>query len=100
MAHPMHSYCVYILASKPNGTLYIGVTNDLQRRMSEHKQGLIEGFTKKYNVHNLMHFEMFSDINAAIAREKQLKGGSRQQKVDLINAGNPKWADLYPSLFQ
>lgn len=95
----MHSYCVYILASKPNGTLYIGVTNDLQRRMSEHRQGLIEGFTKKYNVHNLMHFEVFGDINAAICREKQLKGGSRQQKINLINSRNPKWADLCPLLF-
>ena len=96
----MDSYYVYILASKPNGTLYIGVTNDLRRRMSEHTQGLIEGFTKQYAVHNLMYFEAFGDVNVAITREKQLKGGSRQQKIDLINIRNPKWTDLYPSLFQ
>jgi putative endonuclease len=90
----MHEYCVYILASKRNGTLYIGVTNNLQRRLNEHKQGLADGFTKKYQIHNLVYFEQTSDVVSAIAREKQLKGGSRKQKIDLIELQNPQWKDL------
>jgi len=88
-----HSYYVYILTSE-SGVLYIGVTNDLSRRLSEHKQGLIEGFTKKYNCHSLVYYENFTDIKQAIEREKYLKGKKRIFKVELINSINPKWNDL------
>jgi putative endonuclease len=85
---------VYILASKPNGTLYIGVTNDLVRRVWEHKQDLIEGFTRRYGVHRLVYFEVHEDIRDAITREKQLKAWKRPWKLQLISAGNPDWDDL------
>jgi len=91
-------YATYILASKRNGTLYIGVTNDLTRRVYEHKQGLVEGFTKKYNVKSLVYYETVETIESAIAREKQLKGGSRKRKIELIELNNPDWTDLYESL--
>ena len=90
----MKDYYVYILASKRNGTLYIGVTNDIQRRVSEHKSGAIEGFTKKYGIHLLVHLEWFSDIRDAILREKQLKKWNRQWKLELIEKENPEWIDL------
>jgi len=93
----MKTYYVYILASKRNGTLYIGVTNNLDRRVSEHKSGLIAGFTKKYNVHRLVYFESSSDINAAITREKQLKKWKRAWKIKLIEDSNPEWKDLHNS---
>jgi putative endonuclease len=96
----MHEYCVYILASARNGTLYIGVTNDLRRRVEEHRQGSGNSFAQRYRIHDLVYFEQTSDINSAIAREKQLKGGSRKQKIDLIESGNPQWKDLYPALFE
>ena len=81
-----------------NTTLYTGVTNNLQRRVTEHKQGLVEGFTKKYRLHKWVYYEMTDDINAAIAREKQIKGGSRQKKLDLVNGMNKEWKDLADDL--
>lgn len=90
--------CVYILASKRNGTLYIGVTSDLVKRVWEHKNNLVDGFTKKYGVHQLMYFEMHEDMESAIQREKQLKKWNRDWKIDLIEKDNPEWADLYESL--
>jgi putative endonuclease len=92
------SPCVYILASKKNGTLYIGVTSDLIKRAWEHKNDLVEGFTKKYGVHVLVYFELHEDMAAAIQREKQLKKWNRDWKIDLIEKDNPEWADLYESL--
>ena len=87
-------YYVYILASRRNGTLYIGVTNNLERRVSEHQQGLVEGFTKKYRVHHLVYYETTSDISAALQREKQLKKWNRKWKLELIEKKNPDWKDL------
>jgi putative endonuclease len=84
-----------MLASKRNGTLYIGVTNDLVRRVYEHKQGLVEGFTKKYNVNRLVFFEETNDVESAITREKQMKKWMRQWKIELIEKMNPEWKDLY-----
>lgn len=94
----MKSYFVYILASKRNGTLYIGVTNDLIRRVYEHKQDLVDGFTKRYQVHNLVYFETTSSIDGAIRREKQIKKWNRAWKIDLIEKNNLEWKDLYPEL--
>jgi len=91
----MHKqYCIYIMTNKLNRVLYTGVTNDLEKRVYEHKSKLIEGFTKKYNVNKLVYYEEFDDINDAIAREKQIKSGSRQKKIDLIAKMNPAWKDL------
>lgn len=90
----MSSY-IYILASKKNGTLYIGVTNNLMRRVYEHKNGVIEGFTKSDKVHMLVYYEEYSSINEAIAREKQLKHWNRQWKTRLVEEHNPQWNDLY-----
>jgi putative endonuclease len=90
----MKTYFVYILANKRNGTLYIGITNDLMRRSSEHKSGSIEGFTKKYSISKLVYFESTTDVNEAIAREKRLKKWKRQWKIDLIEKLNPDWRDL------
>ena len=92
------SYWVYILASRIGGTLYIGVTRDLIRRVYEHKMGLADGFTKKYGVHRLVHFEQYSDIEAAIVREKRLKKWNRSWKIQLIEEKNPNWDDLYPQI--
>jgi putative endonuclease len=86
---------VYILASRRNGTLYTGVTNDLARRIYEHKSNAIEGFTKRYGVHTLVWFEPFDDINAAIRREKLIKRWRRSWKLELIERNNPQWLDLY-----
>ncbi|MDD5011686.1 MAG: GIY-YIG nuclease family protein [Phycisphaerae bacterium] len=91
-------YFVYILASKRNGTLYIGITNDLLKRVYEHKNNLIEGFTKKYNVHNLVYYEIHNDASVAITREKQLKKWNRPWKIELIENKNPDWKDLYNNL--
>ncbi|HET7850423.1 MAG TPA: GIY-YIG nuclease family protein [Pseudolabrys sp.] len=88
-------YYVYILASKIGGTLYIGVTNDLIRRVYEHREKLVEGFTKKYGVAKLVYFEVHSEIEAAITREKQMKKWNRAWKVRLIEEFNPNWDDLY-----
>ncbi|HWA30302.1 MAG TPA: GIY-YIG nuclease family protein [Rhizomicrobium sp.] len=90
-----HLYFVYILASRRNGTLYIGVTNDVIRRTWQHKNDLVEGFTKKYEVHILVWFEMYGDIRDAIAREKQLKKWNRAWKIKLIEGSNSRWNDLY-----
>ncbi len=87
-----------MLASKRNGTLYIGVTSNLVRRVFEHKNGMVEGFTKKYNVHKLVYYEHTGDINGAINREKQLKKWRREWKLKLIEESNPEWKDLYQEL--
>ena len=87
-------YYVYILSTLNNKVLYTGVTNNLERRLYEHKNGLMEGFTKKYHVHKLVYFDTSPDINAAIAREKQIKGWTRAKKVTLIEERNPNWIDL------
>ena len=89
---------VYILTNKGNRVLYTGVTNNLVRRVCEHKTKLNEGFTKRYNVNKLVYFELFTDIRAAIAREKQLKAGSRRKKLELIQRLNPNWRDLYQDI--
>ena len=94
----MNQYYVYILASKKNGTLYIGLTNNLLRRVYEHKNDIIKGFTKKYSVHNLVYYERHNDINRAINREKQMKKWERQWKINLIQKSNPQWKDLYREL--
>lgn len=91
-------YFVYIMASKKKGTLYIGVTNDLVRRVFEHKNDLIEGFTKKYKVHTLVHYEHTNDIHSAIEREKTIKKWNMRWKIDLVEKKNPDWKDLYPEL--
>ena len=88
-----HSY-VYILASKKNGTLYIGVTSNLVKRVYEHKNNLVEGFTKKYHVHTLVYYEVFEDIEEAIKWEKRLKKWNRKWKIELIEKKNPNWDDL------
>ena len=88
-------YFVYILANKKNGTLYIGVTNNLKRRIFEHKHSLIEGFTKKYLVNKLVHYEEFDTIENAIQREKQLKKWNRAWKIRLIEKSNLEWNDLF-----
>lgn len=92
------TYHVYILASKRNGTLYIGVTNDIARRIWEHKEGIIPGFTKKYNTKLLVYYEEFHNINEAIGREKLLKRWRRLWKLQIIENMNPDWTDLYESL--
>jgi len=89
----IRTYCVYILASRSR-VLYTGVTNDLARRVKEHKQHLIPGFTQKYRVTRLVYFEQLGDIRDAIAREKQIKGWVRARKVKLIEGGNAAWTDL------
>ncbi|MDO7887436.1 GIY-YIG nuclease family protein [Hymenobacter cheonanensis] len=90
----MNAYYVYIMTNKYHTVLYIGVTNDLERRVAEHKAGMHEGFTKRYSVNKLVYFETSPSITAAIEREKQLKGGSRLKKLVLINEQNPTWQDL------
>ena len=87
-------YYVYILTTKNNTALYIGITNDLRRRMFEHKSETIPGFTQKYHVHKLVYYETTSDPSVAIAREKQLKGWRRDKKIALIETKNPDWSDL------
>ncbi len=91
-------YYVYILASQPNGTLYTGVTNHLIRRVWEHREGLVEGFTKKYHVHRLVYWEQSGDVIAAIQREKQIKKWNRSWKIRLIERKNPDWEDLYSTI--
>ena len=95
----MEIYSVYIMASKRNGTLYIGITNDLIRRVYEHKNDLSDGFTKKYQVHILVYFEQTEDVISAISREKQLKKWYRKWKIELIEKSNPGRIDLYGDLF-
>jgi putative endonuclease len=91
-------YYVYITTNKNNGVLYTGVTNDLKRRIYEHKGKLVKGSTKKYNVDKLVFYEVYDEVENAITREKQIKGGSRQKKIDLINKNNHEWRDLYEEL--
>ncbi|MCL1076618.1 GIY-YIG nuclease family protein [Parashewanella spongiae] len=90
--------CVYILASKRNGTLYIGVTSNLIKRIWEHKNNIVEGFTQKYSVHRLVYFEQHDNMESAITREKQLKAWKRQWKINLIEETNPSWNDLWKSI--
>jgi len=90
--------CVYVLASKHNGTLYTGVTSNLAKRIYEHKQDLADGFTKKYRVHLLVYYELHSNMNAAITREKQIKKWNRKWKLQLIEKNNPNWIDLYANI--
>ena len=89
---------VYILASKRNGTLYTGMTSDLVKRVWQHKNNLADGFTQKYSVHMLVYYELTDEMSAAIAREKQIKGGSRTRKLALIESVNPEWRDLYDDI--
>ena len=91
-------FYVYILTNKRNTVLYTGVTNDLKRRVYEHRRKMVSGFTKKYRVCKLVFYEVADSIEAAIQREKQIKGGSRQRKLDLIEGMNPQWRDLYEEL--
>ena len=91
-------YYVYIMTNVRNTTLYTGVTNDLRRRVHQHKEKLVEGFTKRYNITKLVYYEMCTDIEGAILREKQLKAGSREKKINLVNSMNREWRDLYEEL--
>ena len=86
--------CVYILASEPRAILYIGVTSNLEKRLWQHREGTSNGFTSRYNVHRLVRYEMFGDMEGAILREKQLKRWHRQWKINLIESDNPQWVDL------
>jgi putative endonuclease len=94
----MKSYWVYILANRPHGTIYVGVTNDLIRRIFEHRGGFVEGFTKKYGVKRLVYYERHETATAAIQREKNIKHWSRAWKIDLIHSTNPEWRDLYDEI--
>jgi putative endonuclease len=94
----MKNFYVYILCSKRNGTLYTGVTSDLVKRIWEHKNNLVDGFTKKYNVHRLVWYEMHESAESAITREKQIKKWKRAWKLKLIEQFNPDWTDLYESI--
>ena len=94
MKHP----AVYMMATKRNGTIYTGVTSDLSKRVFDHRNGTHDGFTKRYGCKTLVYYEVLDDMNAAIAREKQIKGGSRNDKIKLIETMNPNWDDLYPAI--
>ena len=94
----MNDYYVYILASGRNGTLYIGVTNDLVKRVWQHKNNIIPGFTQKYNIHKLVYYEQTGNIESAITREKQLKKWNRDWKINLIEKSNCEWKDLYENI--
>lgn len=94
----MKQPAVYILASKPNGTLYIGVTGDLLKRIWEHKNDLVEGFSKRYGVHRLVYFELHVQMTEALRRERQIKKWNRAWKIELIETDNPRWLDLWPTL--
>ena len=95
MSHATHrSYWVYILSNRPHGTLYIGVTNSLERRLWQHKTGLKEGFAKQYGLNRLVYFEEFRDVSNAIRRETELKGWRRDRKIALLQQDNPLWKDL------
>jgi putative endonuclease len=91
---------VYILPSGPNGILYVGVTNEIVRRIYEHRNGLVPGFTRKYSIHRLVYFERYKDIQTATQREKNMKHWPRAWKIKLILAANPEWNDLYDSIVQ
>jgi len=96
----MKCYCVYILASKKNGTLYIGVTGGLRRRVDQHKSSEVPGFTKRYGVNRLVHYEVFENVWDALTREKRLKKWNREWKIKLIEQDNPEWRDLYEDLIR
>lgn len=96
----MKSYFVYIVTNKREGVLYIGVTGDILRRIKEHKEHQTKGFTDKYNLTNLVYFEETTEIEAALAREKQLKIWHRDWKINLVNKFNPEWKDLYEEIYQ
>ena len=93
-----NNYFIYILTNKINTVLYTGVTSNLIKRVYEHKNKLLAGFSSKYNINKLVYFEIYNDINTAIAREKQIKGGSRKKKIDLILKNNPNYEDLYQAI--
>ena len=93
-----NQYYVYIMTNKHNTVLYTGVTNDLKSRVYQHRENLVEGFTSKYNITKLVYYEITGNIESAITREKQIKGGSRQKKMDLVRSNNPGWSDLYDKL--
>ena len=90
--------CVYMLASKRNGTIYVGVTNDIGRRIWEHKNNVIDGFTKKYSIHLLVYYELHHTMPDAILREKQIEKWNRAWKIELIQRDNPQWEDLYENI--
>jgi putative endonuclease len=94
----MKQPCVYIMANRRNGTLYVGVTSDLPRRAYEHREGLVAGFTKRYGCKPVVWYELHETMFAAIEREKQIKAGSREKKLALIEGLNPQWNDLYDTL--
>jgi len=96
----MKSPCVYILTNKTNTTLYIGVTSNLQKRIYQHKNSFVEGFSKKYNLHKLVYYEQYADMYSAINREKRLKKYKREWKLSLVNKMNPSWRDLYHDIIQ
>lgn len=89
---------VYMMSNKKDGVLYIGVTSDIVKRIYEHKNGFVDGFTKQYNLKNLVYYEVYDDITEAVKREKQLKNWHREWKVELVNMQNPHWEDLYESI--
>ena len=91
-------FCVYIMASQRNGTVYVGVTSDLIQRVYQHKHNQAEGFTQRHHVHHLVYYELHESAESAIHREKRLKEWKRKWKLDLIEEKNPEWIDLYPSL--
>ena len=91
-------YYIYIVTNKTNTVLYTGVTSDLKKRIWEHKEKIVKGFTEKYNINKLIYFEIFNDPENAILREKQIKAGSRNKKIELIKKNNPEWKDLYNKL--
>jgi putative endonuclease len=94
----MRQACVYILANKPNGTLYVGVTNDVVRRVWEHKSDAVDGFTKQYSIHRLVYAEFHETMPLAIVREKQVKKWRRKWKIEMIERDNPEWRDLYEEM--
>jgi putative endonuclease len=95
---PMKGGWVYIVTNRPNGTLYVGVTSNLPRRIWEHREGVVEGFTRRYRLKRLVYVERYEDIASAIQRETNLKHWPRAWKVNLILASNPEWADLYDQI--
>jgi putative endonuclease len=90
----MKEYCVYIITNKYNKVLYTGVTNDISRRIYEHKSGLLKSFSKRYNLDKLVYVEVTNDVHSALSREKQIKGRLRKKKINLVNSVNPEWNDL------